>query len=376
MYDADDIFDDFITKKVVTLRRATGDFPLEDILVARSSSGYKFQSHPLVTIDTLDQLKELSDVQEYNVANTYQIDEVVDDSGTIYESLIADNTNVLTDTDSWRETTQLSIQHRKRVYEAIVDVLNQALCVPDVAFSETIKVPYNPNLQQIQNDDNNVGLCIFGISDHVKLLIKLALQFTASETVNFTIKDQNTTLFTDTIDAETGITYKDVIYEVTGRGPFFITYDQATVTNNGTFSFVPRSTKWFSTSGVQTKKTDFTLIDSSDYFNFNYGWNYEVTVQSDLTDYIKQNIFQISEAVSLQYAYNFLEELLVDPHVRTNRNQRNFNREYLIAELKEETVKSLNRDLIRAIRKVKKSFANRKDEATQAYETTNWLISF
>lgn len=379
MYNADQIVSDFITNKIVTLRRSTGDFPVEDILVDRSSSGYKFQAHPYVSIEGLDDLKERNTIQTWSATppSPYQIDEVVKDgSNNVYQSLINNNTDALTVTTSWRPTTEISIQHRKRVYEAVVDVLNRSLVIPEVRLSERIEIPYNPNLVAIQSDNHRVGLCIYGISEHVKLKLRLALQLTGNETVNFQIKDQNNVLFTDTINATTGVNYKDTEYELSGRGPFFITYDQSTVTNNGTFTFSPFDTEWFSVNGVHTTKTDFTLIDAGDFFNYNYGWNYEITVQSDLTSYIIQNISQLAEAVSLQYAYNFLESALTNPHVRANRTQRNYDRDLIMVELKDEKINNLNKRLYRAIGKLKKSFANRIDKATEEYETINWEVSF
>lgn len=353
--------------------------------LTRSDSGlYYEEAHPLVT------LRAMRGIMPQNLADkypTYVSGEVydkgarVESNGLVYESLIADNANPLTDKTSWGEYDLLEDYLKtlvdvgtKKLISYFVSSKMADLETRNIIERRTLfdgagrKEGKNPNKGRLVGFEfvplrgdgvtvslNKVGLQFIGNVGEVKLYLFHSSQSEpiATKVLNYTNTKGGYMWF----DLEEWV-MPYVSENTNAGGSWYVVYDEASLSdymqsinygkdwsrepcgtcNKGDIGLYRDLMRHITISPFYVAKDEWDgeLWDIADnvYTNCNnYGLNFMVTMSCDITDALLAEKSLFASALQLQVASEALRALALNPEVAVNRVQYNAERDNILFEL-------------------------------------------
>lgn len=349
----------------------TSNVGIDSQLKSIPSSGLFLNSgvHPSINLDNLLSFLPKSEFafSNWDASKTYQSfigtlnrDNIVISGGELYESIVADNTNnAVSDTAFWVQTNIESL--RLKVF--IESVKNRVYS----DLSLTKRLINSQKLYTIGNAKKTIPSDYIGWvlepkgSDYVSIRInQMCLQKDGTTPVNVYVINQNELIKTITLQPENGrIAFKDTDVTFSGKGDFKLIIDSTEVyTNNTTINplkfdgFVAYTTTG---NGATPEGADYV------YNTFDNGIGLDVSVFLDSTNYIDNNVRDLSSYIRATFELMVFEMFLHNSNNRSNRSQRlQMSDELLISELKntqaDTVVSRYHKEKKRAITTMKKTF--------------------
>jgi hypothetical protein len=344
---------------------------LDSDLLGTSDSGLYFNSgvNPLITLKNLESLMPPSSamsVPTYSASVTYGIDDCVVSASVYYRSKVNSNYNHAVNlTDYWEVTSLMSIWIRSRINSTIETVLGKSISTsPIIDYIRMYKNSTDGDL--ITNASNYVGYEIRPKNaEHLKLIVnRIATQFSESQSsLTLYLYKQNTQVTTISLSSMVAgeLAFTDVTdQEIKGEGRWFLFYDQDDLTGSAYNWNCMKEYQYLDILPFETPNTTTDFINDVSGYTYNsYGLGLDVSVTSDLTNWIIDNKGVFAECIHLQWQYDILELFITNPDVQVDRNQVNIaseaNRAYILGELKSDTKFSLASKIEKAYEKLIKS---------------------
>lgn len=322
-----------------------------------SESGNYFQGvHPLINLENLHSIAPQFDKyvhDPYNVATTYKIGNRVGVSGKVYESIANENLgNAVTDATKWEEIDLFSEWLQNIKLEAITKVINKALTEKKLR-GELKSVFENLNLFegsgrasdtiikegrfvfwefQLKNQ-NNLNIILQSIGTQLtqanatplKIYVYHSSQHEPIFTQDLTLAKPYSFLrssLTNALLNYQGGSYYVGYYEddLTGQAikKYDYIFDQALCSTCNAHNYMAFS-KWskyvtvrpgyVSSSNIDSDRNLFDVSKVVHTPNNNYGMNFYLTVQCDLSSFVCGNKAVFDNAIALQVGVDVLQEI-------------------------------------------------------------------
>jgi hypothetical protein len=319
----------------VTLDSQLKDIPSSGLYLNRGV-------HPSINLDNILSFlpKHEFTFQNWNAGTAYnsfltsmnRVDIVTSD-GVIYQSIKTANTNnIVTDTEFWLPTNIESL--RLKVFiNSVENRVYSDLALTKRLINNQYLYTIGDTLKTIPNDYMGWVLEPKG-SDYVSIRVnQMSLQKSGTTPVNVYVINQNQLLSTITLTPDNGrLTFKDTDITFSGKGDFKLIIDSTEVfTNSETINplkfdgFVAYTTIGDGDTPEGAKYT---------YNTFDNGLGLNVSVFLDSTNYINNNVRDLSGYVRATFEYMIFETFLANANNRSNRAQRlQMNDDLLIAQL-------------------------------------------
>jgi hypothetical protein len=344
---------------------------LDSQLKSIPTSGLYLNSgvHPSITVDNL--LNFLPKLQfsfsSYESGKTYSSfirtmdrSNIVVSGGDFYES-IADNNvgNNVTDTDYWIKTNIESL--RLKVF--IESVKNRVYS----DLSLTKRLINSQKLYTIGTEKKTIPADYIGWvlepkgSDYVSIRInQMSLQKDGTTPVNVYVINQDELINTITLEPDNGrLKFRDTDITFSGKGDFKLIIDSTEVYTKGV-TVNPLKFDGF-VAYTTTGNGDTPATAEYVYNTFDNGIGLDVSVFLDSTNYIDNNVRDLSSFIRATFELMVFETYLHNSNNRSNRAQRlQMNDDLLISELKntkaDTVVSRYHREKKRAIATMRKTF--------------------
>jgi len=273
------------------------------------------------------------DIGDYAAGTTYSINEIVLDSSIYYVSLQDSNTGNTPASKPlyWRPSTLKSIWLKRKIYGTIETVLSKTVRTTPLIDHELL---YNitDTSTTVTSASKYVGFEIRPKnSEHLQVIInRISSQFSEANTgLTMYLYNQNALVSSFTIDSlSKSFQWNDITdIEINGQARWFLYYDQDDLTGE--------AYDWDFYSGtvvsafvdifpfeVPNTTTNF-LADVSGYTNSSYGLGLDLTVNSELTQFLTSNRNTFGEVLQLQWQYDILSLFMFNAENRSNSTERN-----------------------------------------------------
>ena len=259
--------------------------------------------------------------------------DIVTSDGVIYQSIKAVNTNnAVTDTEYWIPTNIESL--RLKVFiNSVENRVYSDLSLTKRLVNNQYLYTIGDTLKTIPNDYMGWVLEPKG-SDYVSIRVnEMSLQKDGTTPVNVYVINQNQLLSTITLTPDNGrLSFRDTDITFSGKGDFKLIIDSTEV--------------YVSNETINPLKFDgfvaYTTIGDGDtpagakytYNTFDNGLGLNVSVFMDSTNYIDNNVRDLSAYVRATFEYMVFETFLANANNRSNRAQRlQMNDDLLTAQL-------------------------------------------
>lgn len=358
--------------------------------LTQSESGLYYQdAHPLLTLQNLQSIAPDFSNISYPVHSTeeaYAKGVVVTVDGTHYKSLKTVPENIqITDTEYWIETNPFSEWLETKTKACITKAINyyvnekvakgtyKTLCEKKTLFDGTGRI-----YDTIKNKNNLVGFEIVpirakGVTTKIN---RIGLQF--SEPGDYTILVMHSSLmepyYQETFTKRIGnniewFTPSQELYlpyetdEIDAGGSWYICYVQSQLPTGS--QAIRKSRDWskgpcnecsrheYETWRIWSKyievhpfyvneelvpvvdeQVQLWDVENNLYdYSTNYGFNLDITVACDITDFIIEQRQMFTDYLSKSLAIDFLREFAYNPNVRTNRHSINASRPDILYEI-------------------------------------------
>jgi len=298
--------------------------------------------HPSINLDNILSFlpKHEFTFQDWAAGTTYnsfltsmnRVDIVTSD-GVIYQSIKTANTgNAVSNTEYWLATNIESL--RLKVFiNSVENRVYSDLALTKRLINNQYLYTIGDTLKTIPNDYMGWVLEPKG-SDYVSIRVnEMSLQKNGSTPVDVYVINQNQLLSTITLTPDNGkLTFRDTDITFSGKGDFKLIIDSTEVyVNNTTINplkfdgFVAYTTIGDGDTPAGAKYT---------YNTFDNGLGLNVSVFLDSTNYIDNNVRDLSGYVRATFEYMVFETFLANANNRSNRAQRlQMNDDLLIAQL-------------------------------------------
>jgi len=349
----------------------SSDIVLDSQLKAIPTSGLYLNSgvHPSINLDNLlSFLPKLEfSFNTYNAATTYgsflgtmNRNNIVVSDNYFYES-IADNNvgNPVSDTTYWIETNIESL--RLKVF--IESVKNRVYS--DLALTK--RLINSQKLYTIGTDKKTIPSDYIGWvlepkgSDYVSIRVnQMSLQKDGATPVNVYVLNQDELIQTITLTPDNGrVKFRDTDITFSGKGDFKLIIDSTEVYTKGNTinplkfdGFVAYTTTG---NGATPSTADYV------YNTFDNGIGLDVSVFLDSTNYINNNVRDLSSFIRATFEVMVFENYLSNSNNRSNRAQRlQMNDDLLVTELKNNKANTViyryERERKRALAAMQKTF--------------------
>ena len=352
---------------------------LDPQLTGVPESGMYFNRgvHSLITIENI--LRYLSDktitFSAYAAGTTYgnfmttrlKSDIVMSDD-KIYQSLVTGNVGHTPSSSPtyWVETTLDSIRLKTEIFNA-EDSLTQALSLNRKLVEN--QYIYNVGTEEVLLSGDYSGWAFEPKgSDYVKIRInQLSLQAMTTNDVSIYVINQGVLKQTLTLHPNNGLLeFEDVSCILSGKGVFYLVFDSQIVLSNNAYND-PLKYNGFVCYPVQGTGSTAALAEYKE--SVCNGLNFNVSVYTDTTTYIQNNMIDFAKALQSQFELNMLTMFHSNPHIKMSSNVRNIDADktssYLYNEIKgiegETVVKKYNRDIRQALEAINRTY----DKATK-----------
>ncbi len=302
--------------------------------------------------------------------NSFSVGEVGYDGQEYYESLTDSNTATSSSTADWRLTSMESLKLRQTIKEAIEIVLSNVINTNPILTYRDLFVVADKEEDVIENENKWVGFRFWNVecSNQLKNQVNsIAAHFTDSQILTLKLYNQTTEI-------------KDISVEYTGdgdlqvvgvedlemsnlKGPWELVYDQSTITGNAIGDNLwinPEASRFINIQPVQyNDQSDIGSYNNvEEVYNQNFGLNFNLTIDTDLTTWICDHLVKMAPAIKMQWGFNMLEAMLHNSEASTNRNVRNLDERKLSVDLYDTSANTFARRYTSEIKKLQKSLDN------------------
>lgn len=350
---------------------------LSPSLIKSTDNRFVNNVHGLIQMENIDQSQKnfsLLDAETWVLTDTYAEEDLVNDSGTIYEAIQAVPASTpITDTDYWfplDAINQYFWQKRLQGAEKALDFVFNGKKLRSKVKSIFENIPLYDGVANYRdaetNQNNFVGLRFIMKADRdiVTVINKIGHQFTEAVTFNLYLyhSSQQAPLATIPIShinpnssewfnpTDLQLRYLDDAYDAGGE--FFLGYAQSDLgtaqglnmygidwvngfsctTCNRSFGYWQNYSNWVDISGFEVSESLFTVgVDLFDPSivgitpSRNYGLNLNITTKCDLTPFFIQQSNTMSEAIMYSAGLEILRDQA--SNVRSTNNLANVLRE-------------------------------------------------
>lgn len=349
----------------------SSEVELDSQLKAIPSSGLYLNSgvHPSINLNNLLNFLPKLDFtfNSYDVNKTYgsflgtmNRSNIVIDNGEIYESILDNNVgNAVADTTYWIKTNIESL--RLKVF--IESVKNRVYS--DLALTK--RLINSQKLYTIGTEKKTIPSDYIGWvlepkgSDYVSIRVnQMSLQKDGSTPVDVYVMNQDELIQTITLTPDNGrVKFRDTDITFSGKGDFKLIIDSTEVyTKSNTINplkfdgFVAYTTTG---NGATPETADYV------YNTFDNGIGLDVSVFLDSTNYINNNVRDLSSFIRATFEVMVFENYLSNSNNRSNRAQRlQMNDDLLVTELKNNKANTViyryERERKRALAAMQKTF--------------------
>lgn len=214
-------------------------------------------------------------------------------------------------------------------------------------------------------------------SDYVKIRInQICLQASSTEQVSLYAVNQGRLLTTFQLFPENGeLVWDDYDYELEGIGDVYFVIDSMTVLSSSPYNDPLRYTGFVATPVSGTGASP----ESADYVETSYGngLNFNISVSTDTTTYINNNLRHFSRLFQLQFEYDAMQLFVYNPYnqksgTQANLNMSDYQRTLRVNELKNMDDMTIARKYHNELRSVRKSIEKTIDTFLVNNENSNY----
>lgn len=335
--------------------------PLADLTSSASGMFYN-DEHPLLSPANLQSVApqfELYEWDAWSALATYQIGAIVESAGETYRAL-AVNTNSEPPSADWAVYHPLTEWLKEKTEAGIIRAVQYWL---DKKFEvKTARnlldsrqlfeiASKNSNLDEKQTQFVGFEFVPNKSKGIVLALDEIGLQFTAAQliTVYLFSSDQAAPVDTITLDyTDAGsVQWFALDWQVRGQGAHYVGYKQTDLVGqsiNGVaeynydkvgMTFYPGG-RYFECASFSALTDAAALWDiSGNRYNLgtNYGLNFRLNARCDYTEFILEQKDLFKTAIAKQVAIDLLRHMALNPSVRVNRNESNFDAVRILYEI-------------------------------------------
>jgi hypothetical protein len=349
----------------------SSDVVLDTQLTGVSDSGVYFNRgvHPYITIDNIIQYLPARTItlSAYNALTTYgdymitrQRSDIVTSGGLTYQSIASGNkgNTPVSSPTKWVVTNENSIKIKTEIFNA-EDSLIQALSLNRKLVENQYIYDVGKTEVTLQGDFSGWAFEPKG-SDYVKIRInQMSLQAMTVSDVNVYVVNQGVLLQTLVLHPNNGLLeFEDVVCTLSGKGVFYLVFPSQEVLSNNAYNDPLRYTGFvcYPVQGIGSTAAASVYKDS-----VCNGLNFNVSVYTDTTTYVLNNMVDFAKALQSQFELNMLKMFHSNPHVQITRNSQNMMDNGLlyneIMGIEGETVvKKYKKDIKEALEAVNKTY--------------------
>jgi hypothetical protein len=349
----------------------SSDVVLDTQLTGVSDSGVYFNRgvHPYITIDNIIQYLPARTItlSAYNALTTYgdymitrQRSDIVTSGGLTYQSIASGNkgNTPVSSPTKWVVTNENSIKIKTEIFNA-EDSLIQALSLNRKLVENQYIYDVGKTEVTLQGDFSGWAFEPKG-SDHVKIRInQMSLQAMTVSDVNVYVVNQGVLLQTLVLHPNNGLLeFEDVVCTLSGKGVFYLVFPSQEVLSNNAYNDPLRYTGFicYPVQGIGSTAASSVYKDS-----VCSGLNFNVSVYTDTTTYVLNNMVDFAKALQSQFELNMLKMFHSNPHIQITRNSQNMMDNGLlyneIMGIEGETVvKKYKKDIKEALEAVNKTY--------------------
>jgi len=359
MYNLNDIQGKFFTDKLITFKSSlnSDSSVLDSDLTGKSKSNRYFNTgvNPYISIENIEAMSPiLSDytITAYSAATTYgnynttfDLSDVVIENSKYYISIAtANDDNLVTDTDYWKETTLMSLILKDKIRSSIELVVSNLITpnfIEDNVYMFRIADTSN---DLIENTSKLVGYRIVPTSsDHLLFIInQIGLFFESDETITLYLYNQNKLISSFEVNSAANLfEWVDITeFEITSNtGAWYLYYDQSTLSGRAIGDNTIFNNYMYNHANI----TPFEMDSVSDLDNItqdnlvydkNYGLNLNFSISYDMTKFVNQHLIQFVETIQKQFEYDILNMFYSNPDAQSCLRERNITIDKLVFELK------------------------------------------
>lgn len=339
------------------------DNPMGDLLTA-SSGQYYNDHHPLLTVENLKSIADTFSNYTYPAHDseaTYDLGDVVTDSGKYYASVVNSNTgNAVSSEAHWRETNPFNEWLRVRTQAGIIETINDWIALKferktAANLLSRAQVVNPPGTKALPVGDTKRYVCWSVVPspllDIILTIDRASIQMVNSEeTIIYFFKNGSDTP-TDQItidgDATNAVQWIETGWELERGNFYYIAVDRDSIDAEpinalagmdvtGTYNRFPGTLPY---AEVAAFEHDGPGNDGwSDVQNIltnrnNYGLNLQISARCDYTNFIIDQSRLFINAFCKRVAMNMLRELAYNATAKINRAELNVPREALWIEI-------------------------------------------
>jgi hypothetical protein len=311
----------------------SSDIILDTQLTGDPESGMYFNRgvHPLITIGNIIQFMSNHTItfDAYAAGTTYGKymttrlkSDIVTSGAVIYQSLLSANTanTPASSPTYWVPTNIQSVKIKTEIFKA-EDSLKQALGLTRKLVENQYIYNVGRNEVDLQGDFNGWAFEPKG-SDYVKIRInQISLQAMTTDDVSLYVINQGVLLETLTLHPNNGIlSFEDVPYTISGKGVFYFVFASQTVLSNNAYNDPLKYTGFvcYPVQGIGSTAATADYKEATPN-----GLNFNVSVYTDTSAYVTNNLIDFAKALQSQFELNMLKLFYHNPHIQLNNNVRN-----------------------------------------------------
>lgn len=287
--------------------------------------------HPLITIDNI--LSFLSDktitYSAYVAGTTYgkylttrAKSDIVSVTTQLYQSLLTSNkgNTPASSPTYWLPTDLNSLKIKAEIFNAEDSLISALKLNRKLVENQYI---YNLGTQTKILEGNFSGWAFEPKgSDYVKIKInQICLQANTTDQVSIYVINQGVLITTLTANPNNGIlSFEDVNYTISGKGIFYFVFASQSVLSNNVYNDPLKYTGFVCYPVQGIGSTAATATYKQSVCN---GLNFNVSVYTDSTTYVSNNMVHFAKAFQSQFELNMIRLFLNNPMNRTSSAERN-----------------------------------------------------
>lgn len=331
-----------------------------DIASALSGTYINQSSHPLITVENIAAIASgyfKADTSDWSATITYQVGDIVLSDNKIYQSLIANNLNQAVDlTTKWRETSLMSAYLRRLLEGASVNLFNSVFAykkLHEAAKAILADTSLYDGVGSLTNKVTKSGRFVgYKITpkhpDTVVVISSVGMQFdtpnpafplyvyhsSSNEPVyEISIANAKTiTFYWKELEAKINLAFNS--NTINDNGTYYIGYYEDDLVGQAIWKeegfngvacnscnsvsnhlhaqwskYVSIQPMYIQSAFLNEEKTMFDISKAIDLSHQNWGLNFKIQVQCDVSDLICRNKFAFIDAMQKQVVHDLLSEM-------------------------------------------------------------------
>ena len=327
-------------------------------------------THPLITINNILEIAPLISIAplEWDILKTYDlfttsfdVGNIVTYKDNIYQSLTSSNLGNKPDTSAgdWLLTNLNSLRIKSLINSSEDNLIAETKLTRRLIENQFI---YNvgETTRELTGDYSGWAFEPKG-SDYVKIRIN-EISFQANTDVNQSlyVVNQGRLINTLTLHPKNGLLeFEDLSYTINGKGTFYFLVDSQSVKSESAYndSLKYKGFVCYPVEGIGGTPHGSNIKVT----NLGNGLNFNVSSFLDSTNYIKNNIVDLSRALQLQFTNDVIKMFLHNPNARSNRSERIINSNLVEVEAIDSNLETVAKKYRNEIRSVKQAINNTFD---------------